>query len=124
MDYGWLRWKDFEIVLYGTPGHARVDPLIPPALAQAMGVVLVVDGTKPDTLPRAGQLIDMIVKKKVPYVIAANRSDLPGTMAPEEIRRQLKITRRIPIFAISAKRTEDVHRVLESLVEYITQYTS
>lgn len=124
MDYGWLRWKDFEIVLYGTPGHTRFDPLIPPALAQAMGVVLVVDGTKPDTLPRARQLIDLIARKKVPYVIAANRSDLPGTMAPEEIRRQLKITRRIPIFAISAQRTEDVHRVLESLVEYITQYTT
>lgn len=123
MDYGWLRWKDFEITLYGTPGHDRFDPLIPPALAHAMGVVLVVDGTKPDTFHRARHLIDLIAKKKIPFVVAANRSDQPGTLSPGEIRSQLRITPRIPVFAISAKRKDEVHRVLESLVEYITQYS-
>ena len=49
MDYGWLRWRDFDISLHGTPGHTQYDPLIPPALKHAMGVVLVIDATKPDT---------------------------------------------------------------------------
>lgn len=124
LDYGWLRWNDFDITLYGTPGHARFDPLIPPALSHAMGVVLVIDGTKPDTFPRARHLIGMITKKKIPYVIAANRSDLPGSLSPDEIRSQLKITKKIPVFAISAQRAAEVHRVLASLVEYIVQYNS
>jgi uncharacterized protein len=123
MDYGWLHWKDFDITLEGTPGHARFDPLIPPALSHAMGVVLVIDATKPDTLPRARHLIELIQKKKIPYVIAANRNDLPGTMGTEEIRDQLKIPKDILIFPISAKRGSDVQQVLESLVDYITQYT-
>jgi uncharacterized protein len=123
MDYGWLRWRDFDITLYGTPGHARFDPLIPPALSHAMGVVLIIDATKPDTLPRARHLAGLIIKKKIPYVIAANRNDLPGTMSMDEIRSQLKIPHRIPVFPISAKNTSDVQRVLESLVDYITQYT-
>ncbi len=122
LDYGWLRWKDFEITLYGTPGHARFDPLIPPALNHAMGVVLVIDATKPDTLPRAQSLIELITKKKIPYVIAANRRDLPGVMTPGEIRAQLQIPAKIPVYPISAKVRQDVHRVLESLVDYITQY--
>jgi uncharacterized protein len=123
MDYGWLHWKDFDITLEGTPGHARFDPLIPPALSHAMGVVLVIDATKPDTLPRARHLIELIQKKKIPYVIAANRNDLPGTMGTDEIRDQLKIPKDILIFPISAKRGSDVQQVLESLVDYITQYT-
>ena len=124
MDYGWLRWKDFDITLYGTPGHARFDPLIPPALSHAMGVVLIIDATKPDTLPRARHLAGLIVKKKIPYVIAANRNDLPGTMSVDEIRSQLKIPPRIPVFPITAKQPSDIQRVLESLVDYITQYSS
>jgi small GTP-binding protein len=124
MDYGWLRWKDFDITLYGTPGHARFDPLIPPALLHAMGVVLIIDATKPDTLPRARHLIGLIAKRKIPYIIAANRKDLPGTMSPVEIRSLLKIPKEIPIVPISAKQSADVQRVLESLVDYITQYSS
>jgi uncharacterized protein len=123
MDYGWLRWNDFQITLYGTPGHDRFDPLIPPALSHAIGAVLIIDATKPDTLPRARHLAELITKNKIPYVIAANRNDLPGTMNPEEIRRHLKIPEEIPVFPISAKQSSDVQWVLESLVDYITQYS-
>jgi uncharacterized protein len=122
MDYGWLRWRDFDISLHGTPGHTRYDPLIPPALKHAMGVVLVIDATKPDTFPRACYLIDMIEKKKIPFVVAANKSDLPGSMPPESIREKLNLQRKIPIYPISATQRSDVHQVLESLVDYITQY--
>jgi uncharacterized protein len=124
MDYGWLRWRDFQITLYGTPGHTRFDSLIPPALVHAMGVVLIIDATKPDTLPRARHLIELIQKKKLPYIIAANRNDLPGTMSPEEIRNLLKVPKEIPVVPISAKQSSDVQRVLESLVDYITQYSA
>jgi len=26
MDYGWLRWRDFDISLHGAPGHTKYDP--------------------------------------------------------------------------------------------------
>jgi small GTP-binding protein len=122
MDYGRLRWKDFDITLYGTPGHTRFDSLIPQALQHAMGAVLVIDATKPDTLGRAGELLNRITKQKIPVVVAANKNDLPAGMDPESIRKQLKLAKDVPVFSISAKRSSDVHRVLESLVDYITQY--
>lgn len=121
MDYGWLRWNDFEITLYGTPGPARFDPLIPPALSRAMGVVVVIDGTKPDTFARAEELIALITNRKIPFVIAATRNDLPGATAPAEIRRRLGIAPGIPVYPVSAKQPADVRRVLESLVDTIVQ---
>jgi signal recognition particle receptor subunit beta len=124
MDYGWLRWRDFDISLHGTPGHTQYDPLIPPALKHAMGVVLVVDATRPDTFPRARHLIEMIEKKKIPFVVAANKSDLPEKLAAGKIRKELGIRTEIPVVPISATRRSDVHQVLESLVDYITQHSA
>lgn len=123
MDYGWLRWRDFEISLHGTPGPAEYDPLIPPSLKDAMGVVLVIDATKPDTFPRARHLVGMIAKKKVPFVVAANKSDLPGCIAAGTIRHELQIPKTIPVYSIAATKPADVHRVLEALVDYITEYS-
>jgi len=123
MDFGWLRWKDFDITLYGTPGHTRFDPLLPPYLRHAIGVVLVIDATKPDSFPRAKYLIDMAVKRRIPYVIAANKNDLPRVIQPKEIRTALGIRDDIPVFPVTATRRSDVHFVLESLVDSITQFS-
>lgn len=122
MDFGWLRWKDFDITLYGTPGHTRFDPLLPPYLKHAMGVVLMIDATKPDSFPRAKHLIDMTVKRRIPFVIAANKADLaPVNAGP--IKAALGVGDDVPFFAISATRRSDVHFVLESLVDSITQFS-
>jgi hypothetical protein len=122
LDFGWLRWKDFDITMYGTPGQTRFDPLLPPCLRHAMGAVLVIDATKPDMLPRARHLIEMIVKRRIPYVIAANKYDLPGIMSQEEIQKALEIGNDISLFPISATKKTDVNFVLESLVDSITQF--
>ena len=124
MDFGWLRWRDFNISICGTPGQAQHDPLIPPALKLAMGAVIVVDATKPDTFMRARHLIDMIERKKIPFVVAANKSDLSGSLSPGRIRSEMNIAKKIPVVAVSATRETDVHSVLESLVDYITQYSA
>ncbi|MCK9580651.1 MAG: GTP-binding protein [Methanoregula sp.] len=123
MDFGWLRWRDFDISLHGTPGQDEYDPLIPAALEHAMGVVLVIDATRQDTFVRARQVIDLIERKNLPFIVAANKSDLHGSIAAETIRHKLEIQKTIPVYPIAATRPADVHRVLEALVEYITQYS-
>jgi small GTP-binding protein len=123
MDFGWLHWKDFDITLYGTPGQPRFDPLIPMLLKNAMGAVIVIDVTKPDGLVRAKHLINLISERRMPLVIAANKNDLSGGMSEVEIRTTLALTKSTPVFFISAKRNEDVRFVLESLVDFITQFS-
>jgi hypothetical protein len=123
MDFGWLHRKDFDIMLYGTPGQPRFDPMIQVLLKHAMGVVLLIDATKGDQISRARHLIQVITELRVPIVIAANKKDLPGRMSEREIRDSLGITDDIPVFSISAQRGEDVLRVIESLVDFITQFS-
>jgi uncharacterized protein len=123
MDFGNLRWKDFDITLYGTPGHTRFDPLIPPLLNHAMGVVVVIDATKPASFSRARDLIRLMAKHRMPIVIAANRHDLPGAAGEQEIRISLGVPDDTPLFLISALKKADTHRVLESMVDRITQFS-
>ena len=59
----------------------------------------------------------------MPLVIAANKNDLPHRMNEVEIRTALDLKKNTPVFFISAKRNEDVRFVLESLVEFITQFS-
>jgi hypothetical protein len=121
MDLGMLHWKGFDITLYGTPGQPRFDPLIPGMFKHTMGVILMVDATKPQFLPRAKEMISMLTERSVPIVIAANKKDLPGRMAEKEIRTTLGVRDDIPLFFISATHKDDVRHVLESLINSITQ---
>ena len=123
MDFGNLHWKAFDITLYGTPGHTRFDPLIPSLLHHAMGVVVVIDATKPATFSRARDLIGLMAKQWMPIVIAANKNDLPGTADEQAIRSSLGIPGDTPLFFISSLKKADAHRVLESMVDHITQFS-
>jgi signal recognition particle receptor subunit beta len=123
MDFGNLRWKDFDITLYGTPGHTRFDPLIPSLLSHAMGVVVIIDATKPATFSRARDLIGLMGKHYMPIVIAANKHDLPGAADEQAIRSSLGVPGDTPLFFISALIKADAHRVLESMVDRITQFS-
>jgi small GTP-binding protein len=122
MDFGWLRWKDFDITLYGTPGQTRFDPVVPGMLSHAMGVVLLIDATNPDALERALHHVQLIKDKHLPMVVAANKADLKDIMTDKEIRKRLNLSRNVPVFFISATRKEDVRLVLESLVDSITKF--
>ncbi|NMB77569.1 MAG: GTP-binding protein [Methanomicrobiales archaeon] len=124
MDYGWMQWRDFTLALYGIPGHIPSDRLIPPTLEHIIGIVLVIDAADPETFPQARQFIGMIEKKKIPFIIAANKNDLAGKLAPATIRRELALKKKIPICPISATKKPDVHAVIDALVDYITQYSA
>ena len=121
MDFGWLHWKDFEITLYGTPGETQFDPIVPNLLNHAMGAVLLIDATTPQALERALHHVQLIKDKHLPMVVAANKADLEGTMSDSEIRKQLKLSKDVPVFFISATRKADVRFVLESLVDFISK---
>jgi signal recognition particle receptor subunit beta len=87
-----------------------------------MGVVLVIDATSPDTMARAKRIIAMVAAHRVPFVIAANKKDLPDLMSESKIRKSLGVLEDIPLIFISATRKADVIFVLESLVDYITRF--
>jgi uncharacterized protein len=120
MDLGWLRWKDFDIAVYGTPSIPEFDPMIPTVLRNAMGVVLLIDAADPGSFTRARDLIAMVNRHNLPMIVAANKKDLPGTIDVTSIRKALGIQDRIPVVSVTSTKKQDVDTVLESLVDYIT----
>lgn len=122
MDLGWLHFRGFDITIFGTPGQPRFDPIIPQLVKNAMGIILILDATRPDRLARAKELLDLAHVEKLPLVIAVNKSDLPHQMDEVTIRKMLNLRDDIPVFFISALKRSDVHYVVESMVDRITRH--
>jgi hypothetical protein len=122
MDLGWLRWKDFDIAVYGTPSIPEFDPMIPTVLRNAMGVVLLIDAADPASFTRARNLIAMVNRHNLPMIVAANKKDLQGKIDETSIRRALGIQDKIPVVSVTSTKKQDVDTVLESLVDYITRF--
>ena len=122
MDLGWMRWKDFDIAVYGTPEIQEFDPMIPTVISHAMGVVLLIDASDPASFDRARDLAAMVLRRNLPIIVAMNKNDLPGAMDEARIREVLKISEKIPVVPITATSKQDVERILESLVDYITRF--
>jgi uncharacterized protein len=123
LDLGQIHCKGFDISISGTPGHKRFDPLIPTLADHAMGIVLVIDVTRPVQLMRARDLMEKASPQNLPIVIAANKSDLPHLMSEEYIRSELGLREDVPIFFISAWNKGDVFHVVESLVDSIMHWS-
>lgn len=122
MDLGWLHFRGFDITIFGTPGQPRFDPIIPQIVKNAMGIILLLDATRPDGLLRARELLMLAHAEKLPLVIAVNKSDLPHHLDEKTIRESLNIRDDVPVFFISSLKQSDVHYVVESMVDRITRH--
>ncbi len=119
LDHGHLEYKGFSIDLFGTPGQERFDPILRMLGKDALGVILVVDSTKPETFPRAKQMLESVTHFGLPYVVAANKQDLPNALPPEEIKRRMVLPDDVPIIPISAVRGEGVYKVIDALLDLL-----
>lgn len=123
LDLGQISCKGFDIRISGTPGYKRFDPIIPTLADHAMGVVLVIDVTRPVQLMRARDLMEKAFPQNLPIVVAANKCDLPHLMSEEYIRSELGLKGDVPIFFISAWNKGDVLHVVEALVDSIMHWS-
>lgn len=123
MDLGRLSWQGFDITLYGTPGYSRFDPIISQLVRHAMGVILLVDVTRPDTLPRARDLLIATRGSALPLIVVATKSDLPHQMTEEDIRRELGIRQAVAVHFISCLDKPAVRAIVSSLIEHITLFS-
>jgi len=99
MDLGWLHLRGFDITLFGTPGQPRFDPIMPQIIRNAMGVIMIIDVTRPDSLPRARDLLTLVYAARIPIVVAMNKADLPHQMDERQVRESLKLRDEIPVFS-------------------------
>jgi uncharacterized protein len=101
LDHGHVKYKNFTVDLFGTPGQERFDPILKLLGNEALGVIVVISATDPSAYPRALTMIKKANVYKLPYVIVANKSNLRGALKPNQIKTRigLKDAEIIPVIA-------------------------
>jgi small GTP-binding protein len=121
LDYGHVEYKGFCADIFGTPGQNRFDSLLEMLACDAMGIFLVVDSTEhKEHFVRAKQMLEKTMGCGFPYLICANKQDLPEAKSPEEIRCECNLPDDVPIVPTVATEQKGVFEAFEMLVEKIT----
>jgi len=121
MDHGYLDYGGFAAEVYGTPGQEMFDPLLDYLADEAVGIILVVDSSSPDSFERAREMLEKSRALNLPLVIAANHSDSPKTVDSEVIRAVLRLPDSIPIVKTVANRKVGIEDLLDKLMMQITE---
>ncbi|MDW8326963.1 MAG: ATP/GTP-binding protein [Anaerolineales bacterium] len=120
MDYGRLTLGDDVLHLHGTPGQARFDFMWDILAREMAGFVLMVDAAAPDTFAEARDLLGAFTAgHRTPFVVAANKQDLPGAAKPEKLRMALGLSGDTLILPCTATRKTSVRQVLSQLMQLI-----
>ncbi len=121
MDHGHVEHKGFSADIFGTPGQARFDPILKMLGSEAMGVFLIIDSTNPVEFSRAKEMLAQSMSHGLPYVIIANKQDLPGALKPEEIRARMGIPGDVPIIPAVVTEKKGVIEAFEKLLDRIME---
>jgi small GTP-binding protein len=123
MDFGRITVDD-DLVLYlfGTPGQRRFD-LMWEILSECMlGLIVLVDSVRPETFREAKHILEVFRGyASTPYVVAANKQDLPDAWSPEDLRIALKIEKDTKVLSCVARDKESVKTVLLELLYSILE---
>ncbi len=117
-DYGSVNITGIEAEVFGTPGQERFEFIFRIFAREVSGVLLVVDATRPEDFERAKYMLELI-GPRIPYVVLANKSDLPGALKPDVIARKMELPDETPILATVATANSGVRDALLILAEMI-----
>jgi len=98
-------------------GQQRYQPLWKLWWKGASGVFLIVDATNKNSLAVATQIHQLIVRElRLPYVVCANKQDLPNAVPREVLAHQLGISDQTLIFPTSAATGANIKEAFLALV--------
>jgi small GTP-binding protein len=123
MDFGRITVDD-DLVLYlfGTPGQRRFDFMWEILAEGMLGFVVMVDSTKPETFREAKSILETFrAYASTPYVVAANKQDMPDAWNTEDLRIALRIEDNVKLLPCVAKDKESVKTVLLELLYSILE---
>jgi small GTP-binding protein len=112
LDHGYIEKKGLVCDIFGTPGQERFDWILKILSRDVWGVILVVDSTKPETFERAKEMLEKVRGYEIPFVVFANKQDLPNALSIEEIKKTLGFEDVIATSAIKKQGVEEGLRLL------------
>lgn len=106
--------RDIYVIMYESSSR-RFDEDWEALQSELLGVVVLVDSTAPETFAEATRLIDLVCESDVPFVVAANKQDLPGAVPTEDLKLLLKVEE-APVMGCVATHREPIKKVLLQLL--------
>lgn len=116
LDFGHVERKGFTLDLFGTVGQPRFDPILEQLGGEALGAILVVDSTKPEEFFRAKEMMRKAGVYGLPYVVAANKQDLPSALSIEEVRKKMNVSDDVIIVGTVGNDKTSVSEALDVLI--------
>jgi signal recognition particle receptor subunit beta len=123
MDFGRITVDD-DLVLYlfGTPGQKRFDFMWEILSEGMLGFVVIVDSSRPETFREARFILDTFrAYAPTPYVVAANKQDVPEAWPVDDLRIALKLDPSVRCIPCVANDKEMVKTILLELLSGILQ---
>jgi small GTP-binding protein len=123
MDFGRITVDDdLLLYLFGTPGQRRFDFMWEILSEGMLGFVVLVDSVRPETFREARHILEIFSGyASTPYVVAANKQDLPDAWSPDDVRIALKIEKDVKVLGCVARDKESVKNVLLELLYSILE---
>jgi signal recognition particle receptor subunit beta len=119
LDFGRITIDD-ELVLYvfGTPGEQRVDIEWKLLSEGMLGVVVMVDGDRPESAAEAAGMLDHLLGgfEGTPHVVAVNKLAGPDAAVLDDVRGRMGLEARVQVLACDARDRESVKQVLLTLL--------
>jgi small GTP-binding protein len=118
MDFGRITVDD-DLVLYlfGTPGQRRFDFMWEILSEGMLGFVVLVDSSRSETFREAKSILETFrAYAPTPYVVAANKQDLPDAWTIEDLRIALRLEEGVKMLPCVASDKESVKNILLELL--------
>jgi small GTP-binding protein len=118
MDFGRITVdEDLVLYLFGTPGQKRFDFMWEILSEGMLGFIVIVDSNRPETFREARMILETFrAYAPTPYVVAANKQDLPDAWDIEDMRVALRLDPSIKFLPCVAVDKESVKSVLLELL--------
>ncbi|MBI9048877.1 MAG: ATP/GTP-binding protein [Anaerolineaceae bacterium] len=118
MDFGRITVdEDLVLYLFGTPGQKRFDFMWEILSEGMLGFIVIVDSNRPETFREARMILETFrAYSPTPYVVAANKQDLPDAWDLEDMRLALRLDQNIKFLPCVAIDKESVKNVLLELL--------
>jgi len=127
MDFGRITVDDnLVLYLFGTPGQRRFDFMWEILSEGMLGFIVMVDSTRPETFREARSILETFrAYAPTPYVVAANKQDLPDAWDLDDMRIALRLDPALKLLPCVAVDKESVKNVLlELLYSILTEMSS
>lgn len=118
MDFGRITVdEDLVLYLFGTPGQKRFDFMWEILSEGMLGFIVMVDSSRPETFREARSILETFrAYAPTPYVVAANKQDVPDAWDLEDIRHALRLDGKVKLLPCVASDKNTVKNVLLELL--------